>query len=90
MARNRRRSACASDGKQREPGAGRLPGHAAIVRPSEKSAEALERSGPQVVQAGIHNHNSTTVRSGFSSHPDAWAGQCPVLCAQTLRIGKGV
>jgi hypothetical protein len=48
------------------------PGHVAIVRPSEKSAEALERDGPQIIQAGTHNRNSTSVRSGFSSHPDAW------------------
>jgi hypothetical protein len=50
----------------------REPGHVAIVRPSEKSAVALERNGPQIVQAGTHNHSSTTVRIGFSSHPDAW------------------
>jgi hypothetical protein len=48
------------------------PGHIAIVRPSEKSAPALERYGPQIIQAGTHNHASTTVRTGFSSHPDAW------------------
>jgi hypothetical protein len=48
------------------------PGHVAIVRPSEKPAEALERNGPQIIQAGTHNHNSTTVGIGFSSHPDAW------------------
>jgi hypothetical protein len=47
-------------------------GHVAIVRPSEKSAEALERNGPQILQAGAHNHNSTTVRIGVSNHPDAW------------------
>ncbi|HMI54194.1 MAG TPA: hypothetical protein VK525_21980 [Candidatus Saccharimonadales bacterium] len=48
------------------------PGHIAIVRPSEKSAAALERHGPQIIQAGTHNHTSTTVRIGFSSHPEAW------------------
>jgi hypothetical protein len=48
------------------------PGHIAIVRPSEESAIALERNGPQVIQAGTHNHASTTVRTGFSSHPEAW------------------
>jgi hypothetical protein len=48
------------------------PGHIAIVRPSEKSATALERDGPQVIQAGTHNHSSATVRTGFSRHPEAW------------------
>jgi hypothetical protein len=49
-----------------------VPGHVAIVRPSEKSAHALEDNGPQIIQAGTHNHNSTNVRIGFSSHPGAW------------------
>ena len=49
-----------------------VPGHVAIVRPSEKSAHALEENGPQTIQAGTHNHNSTNVRIGFSSHPGAW------------------
>jgi hypothetical protein len=48
------------------------PGHVAIVRPSEKSAEALERNGPDIIQAGTHNHTRTVVRIGFSSHPGAW------------------
>jgi hypothetical protein len=48
------------------------PGHVAIVRHSEKSAEALQRNGHQVLQSGTHNHNSTTVRIGASNHPDAW------------------
>jgi hypothetical protein len=50
----------------------RVPGHVAIVRPSEKSVHALEDNGPEIIQAGTHNHNSTNVRIGFSSHPGAW------------------
>jgi hypothetical protein len=48
------------------------PGHIAIVRPSEKSKSALERNGPDIIQAGTHNHARTVVRIGFSSHPGAW------------------
>jgi hypothetical protein len=48
------------------------PGHVAIVRPSEKSAEALERNGPDIIQAGNHNHTRTIVRIGFESHAGAW------------------
>jgi hypothetical protein len=48
------------------------PGHIAIVRPSEKSAAALERNGPQIIQAGTHNHASMAARIGFASHPEAW------------------
>jgi hypothetical protein len=48
------------------------PGHVAIVRPSEKSLLALERNGPDIIQAGTHNHTRTVVRIGFSNHPGAW------------------
>jgi hypothetical protein len=48
------------------------PGHVAIVRPSEKSMGALRHDGPQIVQAGTHNHNSTVVRIGFENHPGAF------------------
>jgi hypothetical protein len=48
------------------------PGHVAIVRPSEKSAEALERNGADIIQAGNHNHTRTIVRIGFENHPGAW------------------
>jgi hypothetical protein len=48
------------------------PGHCAIVRPSEKSAHALEENGPETIQAGEHNHNKTNVRIGFENHPGAF------------------
>ncbi|MGD0901834.1 MAG: hypothetical protein ABR924_02720 [Terracidiphilus sp.] len=51
-----------------------VPGHIAIVRPSEKSARALEENGPEIIQAGEHNHNKTNVRIGFENHPGAWPG----------------
>jgi hypothetical protein len=49
-----------------------VPGHIAIVRPSEKSAKALEENGPEVIQAGEHNHAKINVRIGFENHPGAW------------------
>jgi len=49
-----------------------VPGHVAIVRPSDKSSPALERDGPQIIQAGQHNHASTVVRVGFKNHPGAF------------------
>lgn len=49
-----------------------VPGHIAIVRPSEKSARALEEDGPEVIQAGQHNHAKICVRIGFENHPGAW------------------
>jgi hypothetical protein len=48
------------------------PGHIAIVRPSEKAREALDRDGPQETQAGEQNALSTTTEAGFRHHPGAW------------------
>jgi hypothetical protein len=49
-----------------------LPGHIAIVRPSEKSAADIETEGPQITQAGGMNYRSTTLAHGFAGHPAAW------------------
>jgi hypothetical protein len=48
------------------------PGHIAIVRPSEKDRDALDRDGPQETQAGETNAVNTTVREGFAHHRGAW------------------
>lgn len=49
-------------------------GHIAIVRPSDKGETALRDEGPQVIQAGLKNAASTTLKDGFQSHLDAWKG----------------
>jgi hypothetical protein len=48
------------------------PGHIALVRPCVKSAVDLDTNGPQVIQAGGHNHNSCSLREGFRQHNKAW------------------
>lgn len=48
------------------------PGHIAIVRPSDKSAAAIRREGPQITQAGGTNYRDTTLQRGFAGHPAAW------------------
>ena len=48
------------------------PGHIAIVRPSDKSREAIRAEGPQITQAGGTNYRSTSLRQGFAGHPAAW------------------
>ncbi|HTA31262.1 MAG TPA: hypothetical protein VK731_12300 [Candidatus Cybelea sp.] len=48
------------------------PGHVAIVRPSAKSREQIEAEGPDIIQAGLHNHIRTSVKEGFKSHPGAF------------------
>jgi hypothetical protein len=49
-----------------------MPGHIAIVRPSDKDAQAISQEGPQVTQAGGTNYRSTALRVGFAGHPAAW------------------
>jgi hypothetical protein len=50
----------------------KLPGHIAIVRPADKSEALIKTEGPEVTQAGLHNHNSATLKEGFSAHPGAF------------------
>jgi hypothetical protein len=46
-------------------------GHIAIVRPDSKSAADALADGPQIIQAGSTNYNSTTLQIGFKGHPTA-------------------
>jgi hypothetical protein len=48
------------------------PGHVAVVRPSEKTIFGLRQEGPQIIQAGNKNYNSTVVRIGFKNHVGAF------------------
>jgi hypothetical protein len=50
----------------------RKSGHAALVRASDKSEALLEAEGPQIVQAGARNADSTSVKEGFRHHRGAW------------------
>ncbi|MBM3129246.1 MAG: hypothetical protein FJ009_11570 [Chloroflexi bacterium] len=47
-------------------------GHIAIVRPSAKSAAEIQKTGPQIIQAGIDNLNSASLKEGFKHHPGAF------------------
>ncbi len=47
-------------------------GHIAFVRPSPKSDRLIQIEGPQIIQAGATNYNSTSLKNGFRHHPDAW------------------
>lgn len=49
-----------------------LHGHIAIVRPSGKTIEQISEEGPQIIQAGMMNYNSTNVKNGFMHHKGAW------------------
>ena len=50
-----------------------VPGHIAIVRPSDKSPALIASDGPDIIQAGMHNHRLTTLHAGFVDHPAAWS-----------------
>lgn len=47
----------------------RKPGHVALVRPSTKSDRRIAAEGPEVIFAGIHNHNRASLVVGFRHHP---------------------
>jgi hypothetical protein len=48
------------------------PGHIAIVRPGEKSAQEIAAEGPDVIQAATVNAASISVKAGFAGHAHAW------------------
>jgi hypothetical protein len=50
-----------------------VPGHIAIVRPSDKSPALIVSDGPDVIQAGMHNYRLTTLHAGFADHPAGWS-----------------
>jgi hypothetical protein len=47
-------------------------GHAAVIRPAEKSRAQIEAEGPQVAQAGMENYSNAPLATGFRHHPGAW------------------
>jgi len=50
-----------------------VSGHIAIVRPSKRSLKTLNDDGPELIQAGEHNHNRICARIGFENHPGAFS-----------------
>jgi hypothetical protein len=47
-------------------------GHIAIVRPGKKTPQQIAAEGPDVIQAGGTNFNSTSLKRGFANHPQAF------------------
>jgi hypothetical protein len=47
-------------------------GHIAVLRSSKKSTEDLLKEGPQIIQAGTNNYQSTDLKNGFRFHKDAF------------------
>ena len=47
-------------------------GHIAIVRPSAKTDAAIQQEGPQIIQAGMNNYTSASLKEGFKHHRGAF------------------
>lgn len=47
-------------------------GHIAIVRPSEKNEAKIKDEGPDIIQAGMDNFSSTSLKEGFKHHKHAF------------------
>jgi len=47
-------------------------GHIVIIRPEPKNEELILKEGPQILQAGMKNHRSTSLQEGFKQHPLAF------------------
>lgn len=62
------------------------PGHIAIVRPGDKTAEQIATEGPDVIQAGAVNKTSISLRDGFSGHPAAWRDHEIVYYAHEVKL----
>jgi hypothetical protein len=48
------------------------PGHIALIMPTESNMKNMVEQGPEVIQAGKHNYNSTSLNNGFKSHITEW------------------
>jgi hypothetical protein len=48
------------------------PGHIVIVRPADKTVEALAKDGPEIAQAGSFNASDSVAAKSFGHHPGAW------------------
>ena len=64
------------------------PGHIAIVRPSTKSGAAILAEGPEIIQAGQHNHADTTTKDGFKNHPGAFEGGQLMYFSHAISFSK--
>jgi hypothetical protein len=65
------------------------PGHIAIVRPADKKVEDIAAEGPNVIQAGIINSVSISVRAAFAGHASAWHSDEIDYYAHALRDAGG-
>ncbi|HCE43761.1 MAG TPA: hypothetical protein DET40_09450 [Lentisphaeria bacterium] len=48
------------------------PGHIVIIRPCTKNESQIATEGPDIIQAGTRNYNSTTLKEGFKNHKGAF------------------
>jgi hypothetical protein len=65
------------------------PGHIAIVRPSLWSEAKILADGPEIIQAGAQNFDSTTTREGFKHHPGAFEKNQLLYFAHAISTPRG-
>ncbi len=66
------------------------PGHIAIVRPSDKSAEKIAEEGPDVIQAATVNSSSISVKAGFAEHVYAWGNNEINYYAHAIKMPESI
>ena len=66
------------------------PGHIAIVRPGDKSAEEIAAEGPDVIQAATVNSSSISVKAGFAGHVYAWGNNEINYYAHAIKMPESI
>ena len=61
------------------------PGHIAVARPADKTAEQIAAEGPDLIQAGSVNRTSVSLREGLAGHPAAWRDHEVMYYAHQLK-----
>lgn len=50
-------------------------GHIAVVRPADKTEQAIDTDGPETIQAGLRNFADGNAQRSFQLHPGVWPSQ---------------
>jgi hypothetical protein len=64
-------------------------GHIAVLRPSDWSPARIAEHGPEIIQAGATNYQSTDLETGFIHHPDSFAQGKIAFFAHSLASPDG-
>ena len=65
------------------------PGHIAVVLPSNWSDSKVKKHGCEIMQAGAHNFDSTSLRQGFANHRGAFSEGLIEFHVHDSKLGGG-